>query len=273
MFTVLMLITGLFAGTFGALLGLGGGVIIIPVMTILLHLPIQTAVGVSLIGVIATSTGAAIVYVREGKADIRLGMTLELATTVGAIAGAVIAGYVSSKVLYLLFAALMAYNTYSMSKKNGQDQAEGHQGELEVAAGKAVVMDSKSTGARGYQVKNIPGGMFFSALAGIMAGLLGIGGGLVKIPVMYLLMGVPLKVAAATSNFMVGVTACASAFVYFANGYIDVLAAAPMALGVFAGAMIGTRINERVSTRGLKRIFMVVFIYVAVEMTLKGLGR
>lgn len=273
MYTILLLITGLFAGIFGSLLGLGGGVIIIPVLTILFDLPIQTAIGVSLVAVIATSTGAAMVYVREGKVNIRLGMILELATTIGAIIGAVVAGYMSSKVLYLLFAALMFYNTYSMYRKTGQDAAVPKQNQREIAAGSTELTNTEKSKQNAYKVKNYPGGLFFSAFAGIMAGLLGIGGGVIKIPVMYLLMGVPLKAATATSNFMIGVTACASAFVYFFNGHIDVVVAVPMALGVFAGAAVGTRINERMSTRGLKRIFIIVFTFVAIEMVLKGLGR
>lgn len=273
MFTVMLLITGLFAGILGALLGLGGGIVIIPVLTIFFHLPIQTAIGVSLVGVIATSTGAAMVYVREGTANIRLGMILELATTIGAIAGAVVAGYVGSKALYLLFAALMLYTAYSMYRKTAQDSVKPSQINEEIAVSSAVLTGGDKITSDTYKIKNIPAGLFFSAFAGIMAGLLGIGGGVIKIPVMYLLMGVPLKTAAATSNFMIGVTACASAFVYFFRGYIDVMAAVPMALGVFAGAAVGTRINERVSTRRLKQIFIFIFILVAVEMALKGLGR
>ena len=256
---LLLFLTGLLAGGFGALVGLGGGVIVIPILTMLFHLPIHTAIGISLVGVIATSTGTAIVYVREGKANIRLGMTLELATTIGAILGAVIAGYVGSKVLFLLFSAILTYNTYSMLRKN----EENHISEV------AVSVDGNDNA---YQIRNIPLGLFFSAIAGILSGLLGIGGGLVKIPVMYLLMGVPLKTAAATSNFMIGVTASASAFIYFLSGKLDVFAAVPVALGVFFGAMVGTRINRQISTRSLKKIFVIVFAYVAVQMALKGLG-
>ncbi|MCL4441475.1 MAG: sulfite exporter TauE/SafE family protein [Firmicutes bacterium] len=266
--TVLFLfLTGLISGTFGALLGLGGGAIVIPVLTILFHLPIHTAIGISLVGVIATSTGAAIVYVREGKANIRLGMTLELGTTVGAVLGAVIAGLISAKVLYILFAAMLAYNTYSMYGRNEKAEAE-------VAAGSQIFLPGNDNpGIHSYKVKNIPLGLFFSTLAGIMSGLLGVGGGLIKIPVMYLFMGIPLKVAAATSNFMIGVTATASASIYYLSGKIDVATAVPVALGVFAGAFIGTRMNTRISTRLLKKIFVLVFAVVAVQMALKGLGR
>ncbi len=260
MTVLLLFMTGLLAGGFGALLGLGGGVIVIPVLTMLFHLPIHTAIGISLVGVIATSTGAAVVYVREGKSDIRLGMTLELGTTVGAIVGAVIAGYISAKALYLLFAAMLIYNAYSMYRKSDA-------GVPAAAAADTAGSDGQDTE---YKVKNVPQGVALSGLAGVMSGLLGVGGGLIKIPVMYLLMGVPLKTAAATSNFMIGVTAAASAFIYFLNGSINPVAAVPVALGVFGGALAGTRVNERISTGVLKKLFVLVFLYIAVEMALKG---
>lgn len=272
MFTILLLITGFFAGVFGSLLGLGGGVIIIPILTILFDLPIHTAIGISLVGVIATSTGAAMIYVREGMANVRLGVTLGLFTTAGAIAGAVIAGYVSSQALYMLFSALMFYTAYSMYSKTALEPVKPRQTLEEVAAGSAVLTGDRNLNHSTYIVKNIPGGMVFAAVAGIMSGLLGIGGGVINIPVMYLLMGLPLKAAAATSNFTIGVTASASAFVYFFRGHLDVLVAVPMVLGVFVGAAIGTRLNERVSSRVLKYLFIIVFIFVAVEMGLKGLG-
>jgi len=262
--TVFLFITGLLAGGFGALLGLGGGVIVIPVLTILFGLPIHTAIGVSLVGVIATSTGAAVVYVREGKANIKLGMTLELGTTVGAVAGAVVAGFVSARVLYFLFAGMVVYNAYTIYRR--EDKASNREED-------AAAEDDKMTANKevsGYTVKNIPLGVFLSSLAGVMSGLLGVGGGLIKIPVMYLLMGVPLKAAAATSNFMIGVTASASAFIYYLNGNIDAVAAVPVALGVFGGAAVGARINERISTRSLKKVFVFVFIYIAIQMLIKG---
>jgi len=267
-----LFMTGLLAGSFGALLGLGGGVIVIPVLTMLFNLPIHTAIGVSLIGVIATSTGAAVVYVREGKADIRLGMLLELGTTAGAILGAVTAGMVSSKALYLLFAILLLYNSYSMYRKTEDTGAVSPGDASRPVAASATDNYSVEDGYSLDKVRNVPRGLFFSLLAGVMSGLLGVGGGLIKIPVMYLLMGVPLKVAAATSNFMIGVTATAGAVIYYLNGDISPLVAVPVALGVFAGAMAGSWANARISTGLLKKIFVAVFVYVAVQMALKGLG-
>jgi uncharacterized membrane protein YfcA len=253
-----LFITGLIAGCIGALLGLGGGVIVIPVLTILFHLPIQIAIGVSLIGVIATSTGAAIVQVREGKSDLRLGMLLELGTTIGAVAGAVMAGYISSKALCLLYSALLAYNSYSMYHRNEASSEED-------------AMNSNQD-MTSYELKNIPGGMFYSTLAGVLSGLLGVGGGLIKVPAMYLLMGVPLKIATATSNLMIGITAATSASVYYLNGRINPLVSVPVALGVFCGALAGSWINTRISTRMIKKIFVFVLAYISLQMAGKGLG-
>jgi len=264
----LLFMTGLLAGSYGALLGLGGGVIVIPILTMFFHMPIQTAVGISLVGVIATSTGAAIVYVSEVKADLRLGMILELGTTIGAILGAVTAGYVSARALYLLYAVVVLYNAYSMYRSK-----EAASGQRPAASDQSVASGQWPAASEETGVKNIPLGMGLSSLAGVMSGLLGVGGGLIKIPVMYLLMGIPLKTAVATSNFMIGVTATAGAFIYYLNGRIDAAVAVPVALGVFAGALFGKWAGTRVSTAVLRKVFIFVFLYVAIQMGLKGLGR
>ncbi|PKM43046.1 MAG: sulfite exporter TauE/SafE family protein [Firmicutes bacterium HGW-Firmicutes-8] len=286
--------TGLLAGSYGALLGLGGGVIVIPILTMFFHMPIQTAVGISLVGVIATSTGAAIVYVSEVKADLRLGMILELGTTIGAILGAVTAGYVSARALYLLYAVVVLYNAYSMyrskeaasgqrpaasdqSAASGQRPAASDQsaasGQRPAASDQSVASGQWPVASEETGVKNIPSGLALSSLAGVMSGLLGVGGGLIKIPVMYLLMGIPLKTAVATSNFMIGVTATAGAFIYYLNGRINAAVAVPVALGVFAGALFGKWAGTKVSTTVLRKVFIFVFLYVAIQMGLKGLGQ
>ncbi|KNZ69078.1 hypothetical protein Tfer_2324 [Thermincola ferriacetica] len=247
----LLFIVGILSGIFGALLGLGGGFILIPALTIVLGLPMHQAIGISLISVIATSTGAASLYVREGKADIRLGMVLELSTTIGAIAGALIANMVDGSTLQILFGLLLLYNAVSMVRHR------------ETAAA--------SVNSAG-RYSRLPAGLAASGLAGVLSGLLGIGGGLIKIPAMYILMGVPLKRAVATSNFMIGVTASASGFIFFFRGLIDPVTAAPSALGVFLGARLGTRFNDKISVAGLKKVFVVIFLYLAADMILKGLG-
>lgn len=252
--TVILIALGsVFAGLYGSLLGLGGGIILIPLLTLGFKLPIHTAIGASIVGVIATSTGSAITYVREGKSDIRLGMTLELATTIGAITGALLAGFFSQELLYILFSLLLFYITFSMARKK------------ETAA-------TKDIGEARKQYKRLPLGMSLSGLAGLMSGLLGVGGGIIKIPAMYIIMGVPLPIAIATSNFMIGVTATASALIYFNRGDIHPLVAAPASIGIFVGALIGARISHKLPKNLLRWLFVAVALYTAIQMIFKGLN-
>ncbi len=249
-----MVTGGLIAGLFGSVLGLGGGVLIIPMLTLVFGIPIKEAVGTSLICVIATSSGAASLYVKKHMADIRLGMTLELATTIGAIAGGLIAGIIKPEVLAVLFSCLLLYVALSMLRKRGENNQEGN----------PLI-------PRDYKVANLPLGMGASFFAGNISGLLGVGGGVIKVPAMYLLMGVPLKTAAATSNFMIGVTATAGAFVYYARGQVDLLVSGSTMLGVFLGALIGSRMLHLIKTHYLKKTFIVVLLYLSIEMLFKGL--
>ncbi len=250
-----MAIGGLIAGLFGSLLGLGGGVLIIPMLTLVFGIPMKEAVGTSLICVIATSSGAASLYVKKHMADIRLGMTLELATTIGAIVGGLVAGIIKPEVLAILFSLLLAYIAFSMTRKRAEKNLE-----------------ADSSNPEDYQVNNLPLGMGASFFAGNISGLLGVGGGVIKVPTMYLLMGVPLKVAAATSNFMIGVTATAGAFVYFARGEVDLLVSGSTMIGVFLGALIGSRMLHLIKTEYMKRAFIIVLLYLSLEMLLKGLN-
>jgi uncharacterized membrane protein YfcA len=250
-----MAIGGLIAGLFGSLLGLGGGVLIIPMLTLVFGIPMKEAVGTSLICVIATSSGAASLYVKKHLADIRLGMTLELASTVGAIAGGLVAGIIKPEVLAILFSLLLVYIAFSMTRKRTEKN-----------------LQADSSSPQDYEVNNLPLGMGASFFAGNISGLLGVGGGVIKVPTMYLLMGVPLKTAAATSNFMIGVTATAGAFVYFARGEVDLLVSGTTMIGVFLGALIGSRMLNLIKTEYLKRAFIIVLLYLSLEMLLKGLN-
>jgi uncharacterized membrane protein YfcA len=249
-----MAIGGLIAGLFGSLLGLGGGVLIIPMLTLVFGVPMKEAVGASLICVIATSCGAASLYVKKHMADIRLGMTLELATTIGAIAGGLVAGIIKPEALSILFSFLLFYVALSMIRKKAEENSKGN-----------------SSTQRDYHITNLPLGMGASFFAGNISGLLGVGGGVVKVPTMYLLMGVPLKIAAATSNFMIGVTATAGAFVYYARGEVDLFVSAATMIGVFFGALIGSRILHLIKTEYLKKVFVIVLLYLSLEMLFKGL--
>lgn len=251
-----MVLGGMLAGLFGSVLGLGGGILIIPMLTLVFGIPMREAIGVSLVCVIATSSGAASLFVKRQLCDIRLGMTLELATTLGAIAGGIVAGVMEPRLLSVLFSALLMYTAWSMLRKRAETENPG---------------DLNQAG-ESYRSTRLPLGMGASFLAGNVSGLLGVGGGVVKVPVMYLLMRVPLKTALATSNFMIGVTASAGAFVYFSRGEVHPLVAGSTMLGVFLGATFGSRLLPRIKTKFLKRLFVLVLFYLSLEMLFKGLG-
>ena len=245
-------ILGLFAGAVGALTGIGGGLIITPVLTLVAGVPIHQAIGTSLCCVIATSSGAAASYVEHHLSNIRLGMTLELGTTLGAVAGALVAARLPREVLGILFAILLTYAGGTMVRRSLQ--AEGPESE-EVA---------------NYTIRHLPIGLLGSGVAGVVSGLLGIGGGPIKVPLMYLVMGIPFKVATATSNFMIGVTASASAFIYYARGDVRLLITAPTAIGVFVGASLATHIMRRTPSRWLVRLFSLIMFYFALMMIWKS---
>ncbi len=223
-----MALGGMFAGLLGSVLGLGGGILIIPMLTLVFGIPMREAIGASLVCVIATSSGAASLYVKKHLTDIRLGMTLELATTLGAIAGGVVAGIMKPQILSILFSVLLACTAWTMFKK----KSDGYIGDEMKNTGNLNYKEGS------YKIAHLPLGMGASFFAGNVSGLLGVGGGIIKVPVMYLLMRVPLKTAVATSNFMIGVTASAGAFVYFSRGEVHPLVAGSTMLGVFFGATL-----------------------------------
>jgi uncharacterized membrane protein YfcA len=257
-----MLMGGLVAGLFGSLLGLGGGVLIIPMLILIFGVPMKEAIGTSLVCVIATSCGAASLYVKKHLADIRLGMTLELATTMGAIAGGLVAGIIKPEVLTILFSLLLIYMALSMVRKRAEGSSVGNP---------PKDGEGNSLAQRDYQVTHLPLGMGAAFFAGNVSGLLGVGGGVIKVPAMYLLMGIPLKTAVATSNFMIGVTATAGAFLYYARGDVDLLVSGATMIGVFLGALIGSRTIHLINTEHLKKAFIIVLLYLSVEMLFKGL--
>ena len=240
------------AGLLGALLGIGGGLLITPLLTLLFGIPIEQAIAASLVAIIASSSVAASYYVQERLSDIRLGMVLELATTLGAISGALAAGLLSRRWLTLIFSMFLLYAGSTLLRR-------------------ALKPTPREEDLTGYQVRRLPLGMGISYLAGNISGLLGVGGGPVKVPMMYLLMGVPLKVATATSNFMIGVTAAASAFIYYLRGDVLVHITAPVVVGVFLGSLAGSRIFPRVPTRWILWLFVGLMFYLAVFMGLRGL--
>jgi uncharacterized protein len=246
---LVLLILGVVAGGIGALAGIGGGIIITPILAIYFGIPMHQAIGVSLMAVIATSTATSSVYVEKGLSNIRLGMTLEIATTLGAAIAAVVAGYIDRRTLAVLFSLFLVYTASSMVKKAWGTRNQEIQEEIPP-----------------YKIKRYPAGLGASLLAGGFSGLLGIGGGPVKVPIMYLFMGVPLRVATATSNFMIGVTAATSAYIYYGRGDIHLHIAAPIVIGVFAGSMLGAKLAPKVRATYVLSLLVFVTAYLAVTM-------
>lgn len=271
--TLVLAAGGVAAGLFGALLGLGGGVLVVPLLTLGFGLPIREAVGVSLVCVIVTSSAAASVYLQRRVANLRLGMVLELFTAAGAIVGGFAAFVLSEAIVAGLFAALLLYTAVSMARSpTGEPSSEGDATPAAEADGGPAEGWTSRLGGPGYRPRRLGLGVVGSLLAGVLSALLGIGGGLVKVPLMHLSMGVPLRIATATSNLMMGVTAAASAVVYLLRGGIDPLVAGPTALGVFVGATIGSRSAERVDQRFLRWLFVAVLLYTAVQMARRAIG-
>lgn len=257
------------AGLAGALFGIGGGIIIIPALTIAFGVPIHEAIGASLIGVIASSTGAASRYLNEGLVNIRLGMLMEPFTAAGSIVGALIAIYLDQDILAAAFALMLIYSAYYMIRKpEGAAPVQG--GVCSGLSGRYI--DGKTLQEVCYEVRHLRRGFGASFLAGNLSGLLGIGGGLVKVPAMTLWMGVPMRAATATSNFMIGVTALAGAAVFYVNGLISPVLAATVAVGVFAGATLGTEVSRRITVATIRRYFAALLLIVSVLMFLRAAG-
>jgi uncharacterized protein len=264
----------MFAGVIGALLGLGGGIIIVPALTLLIGLPIRYAIGASIVSVIATSSGAAAAYVRGGIANLRIAIALEVATTIGAVSGAFIAGHISFRILYFIFGLLLAYSTVALLGRvrielPGDVPFDPLAGRLRFHGDYHDQVLRRRVPYTATAV--VPGGLMMY-VAGLMSGLLGIGSGLFKVLALDVIMRLPMKVSTATSNFMIGVTAAASAGVYFSRGDIHPLVAAPVALGVLAGAWGGTHLMERLRNTTLRKLFVPVLAVISVEMILRGLG-
>jgi uncharacterized membrane protein YfcA len=283
--TLLLAGSGLVAGVSGALLGLGGGILIVPLLTIGFGIPFREAVAVSLVAVITTSSAGASVYLRRRVANLRLGMTLELATAIGAIVGGLAAFALSERVLAAAFAVMLGYTAITMLR--ARRQVAPATDELPApAADRAAIPDPKappaipaadtsfvaSLGGSDYAVRRLPAGLALSVLAGVVSALLGVGGGVVKVPAMHVVMGVPLRVATATSNLMIGVTASASAVLYLARGALDPYVAGPVIVGVFVGASAASRVAHRIPVGVLRLLFVVVLGYVTLEMAARAAG-
>ncbi|MCW3779150.1 sulfite exporter TauE/SafE family protein [Levilactobacillus namurensis] len=273
---LIMLGVGLFAGIAGAILGIGGGMIITPILTLGMGLSIKYAIGASIIAVIATSSGSTIAYLRDNVLNLRVAMFLEIATTIGAIIGALMTGILDPKYLYLLFGCLLVFSAWNMVRKLRRGQEVLKRVTPDRIAAKLKLNGSYFDKAElrdvDYQVENVPAGFAVMFGAGVASGLLGIGSGAFKVMAMDTFMKMPLKPSSSTSNLMMGVTAAASATVYFFNGSILPGIAVPMALGILVGAVIGSRIMQVLPARWIRIVFIPVLLYIGLQMVFKGLG-
>jgi uncharacterized membrane protein YfcA len=278
------------AGMVGSLLGLGGGVVVVPILTLVLHLPIEIAIGASIVSVIATSSGSAAAYVRDRLSNLRVGMFLEIATTLGAISGAYIAGILTGNLLYIIFAAVLVYSMVPTLRKMWVERqkraglaihsatrvieppAAQHDRIANALALNGSYFDPAAGKQIEYGVERVPLGFAIMYFAGIASGLLGIGGGVFKVLAMDTAMNMPIKASTATSNFMIGATAAASAGIWFLRGDINPLIAGPVALGVLGGSLIGTRLLARLAGDTIRLVFAAVMALVALQMALRGFG-
>jgi uncharacterized membrane protein YfcA len=266
----LLLLMGILSGVFGAMLGIGGGTFVVPLLVIFLHFPIHQAVAISLISIIATSSSVASANVYNKIANMKLGITLELATTLGAIAGSFIATFLKGNVIALIFSFVMAFIAYFMYNHKETQTQTSHSEAKSVYAGS--YFDYALNKKVDYDVKNLGVGMLISTFAGTFSGMLGIGGGVLKVPAMNAFCKVPIKVAAATSNFMIGVTAAAGAFIYFGKGYIkNPLFVGLIVIGVIIGSKLSLPIIKKIQPSKIKNIFILFLVYLAIEMFIKGI--
>jgi uncharacterized protein len=271
-FFLILFGASMMAGALGALLGLGGGVVIVPILTLMAGLNIHYAIGASIVSVIATSSGAAATYVKDKITNLRLGMFLEIATTTGAVTGALVAGLLPGRVLSMVFGLLLLHAAWTMFRSRHEDVPKGvvgsrlatrlrlHGAYFDPALGRRV----------DYQITGVPQGFGMMWLAGLISGLLGIGSGVFKVIAMDIMMRAPIKVSTTTSNFMIGVTAAASAGIYFMRGDINPFIAAPVALGILVGTVIGTHFLLRLHGAAVRGIFLVILIVVAIQMIVRG---
>lgn len=267
-FTLILLLGAYLAGLAGSLTGLGGGVVIIPLLTLFFHVDIRYAIGAALVASIATSSGSASAYVKEGITNIRLGMFLEIATTTGAVIGAILAIYTPVNLVAILFGVMLIFSAaMTLRKKHEGALLEGSK--LSYALKLNSSYPSKD-GPVEYKLKNIGGGFSIMTIAGMLSGLLGIGSGALKVLAMDTAMKVPFRVSTTTSNFMVGVTAAASAVVYLQRGYIDPGIAFPVIIGVLAGAFTGSKLLMKIDVKKLKLIFSIAITLIALNMIYNG---
>lgn len=270
LFTIILLVGAYAAGLLGSMTGLGGGVVVIPLLTLVFHVDFHYAIGAALIASISTSSGSASAYVREGMTNIRLGMFLEIATTIGAVGGALVALWMPTNAIAVIYGVVLIF-TAVMQQRRITDH-EGVVGSRLAQKLKLFGTYPTKDGLKSYQLTHVFGGFFTMIGAGILSGLLGIGSGVLKVLAMDCFMKVPFKVSTTTSNFMIGVTAVASAVVYLQRGYIEPGIAFPVMVGVVFGAITGAKLLKHMNVKSLKRIFAVAILLVAINMIYNGIA-
>ena len=268
-FTLVVALASFLAGMLGSLTGLGGGVVIVPLLTLVFGVDLRYAIGASLVSVIATSSGAAAAYLREGYSNMRVGMFLEIATTVGAVSGAFLAAYLHTSIIAIVFGLVLLYSAYA-STQTLEGLPAGMAADRIATILRLDGSYPTADGFKSYHVRRVPLGFGLMYVAGVLSGLLGIGSGAVKVLAMDQAMKIPFKVSTTTSNFMIGVTAAASAGIYLRRGYIDPGLAMPVMLGVLAGALVGAKILPGAKVRTLRIVFGVVIAALAIEMIFQG---
>lgn len=269
-FSAYLLIVSYGAGLLGSLTGLGGGVVLVPALALLFNVDLHYAMGASLISVIATSSGAAAAFVREGYTNLRIGMFLEVAAVIGAVAGASLAAALDERVIAVIFGVVLLSSSYLSWRRKEEHEADrpSHRWAVKLRLPGSYVTRA---GRRSYRVQNVPAGFGLMGLAGVLSGLLGIGSGAVKVLAMDQAMRLPYKVSTATSNFVIGITAAASAGIYFSRGYVDPGLTMPVMLGVLVGSLTGARIMVGARSDALRMIFSLVILALALQMIYQGI--
>ncbi|MEG9437362.1 sulfite exporter TauE/SafE family protein [Edaphobacter sp. HDX4] len=268
-FTLIVFVISISAGLLGALTGLGGGIVVTPALTLLLGVDIRYAIGASLVSVVATSSGAAAAYVRDGLSNIRIGMFLEMATTVGAICGAYLASKLPTNALAILFGLVLLHSAWQVVQAKRQQNREQQHDPLANKLQLGGVFRS-AEGAIDYRVSRAKSGFGLMYVAGVVSGMLGIGSGALKVIAMDSIMGIPFKVSTATSSFMIGVTGVASAAIYLKRGYIHPVIALPVMLGVLVGSTLGAKLLPHLPVKTLRRIFAIAVAFIAIQMITHG---
>jgi uncharacterized membrane protein YfcA len=264
---LLLGLAGAATGLLGSLLGLGGGVFLVPLLTLAFGLPIRAAIGASLLSVIATASASATISLRRGLVNVRLGMMLEVATTIGGLAGSLVASRLTQRQLFLMFGVTLVAMGALAALRSGRRNVIA---DLSVDPGRLGGRLVEGTTEYVYRVRRQPLAVAASLLAGAIAGLLGLGGGIVKVPVLTTFCGVPMRVAAATSTFVIGVTAAAAAMPYFARGDLALPVTSAVALGALPGSLVGARLSEQLETRSLKMLMAAVLLTVGARMGFEG---